>query len=130
MKTINVKTAKTAELVAFYNAHAEAASIASGESRSFRPVKKFVDRATAEKRVSALLETLEPVKTTPAERVAENRARVITVVVPVEETGKRCLARARYAMYCDGMTVGKYIKLGGKLRDVAYDLRVGFITVA
>lgn len=118
MKTINVKTAKTAELVAFYNAHA------------FRPVKKFADRATAEKRVSALLETLEPVKTTPAERVAENRARVITVVVPVEETGKRCLARARYAMYRDGMTVGGYIKLGGKLRDVAYDLRVGFITVA
>ena len=118
MKTINVKTAATSELVAFYNAHSD------------KPVKKFADRATAEKRVAALLETLEPVKSSPAERVEANRERVITVVVPVEETGKRSLAKARYAMYKNGMTVGAYLGLGGKLRDVAYDLRVGFITAA
>ena len=117
MKTINVKTAATSELVAFYNAH-------SGKPA----IKKFADRATAEKRVAALLETLAPVKASLAERVEANRARVITVVVPVEETGKRSLAKKRYAMYKDGMTVGEYLKVGGKLRDVAYDLRVGFIT--
>lgn len=43
---IDVKTMKTAELVNYYNAH-------SGKA----PVKKFADRATAEKRVAALLPT-------------------------------------------------------------------------
>ena len=119
MKTLNVKSATSAELVAFYNAN-------SGKPA----IKKFSDRATAEKRVAALLETLEPVKVSSVERVEMNRARVITVVVPVEETGKRCRARARYAMYTSGMTVGQYLSLGGKLRDVAYDLRVGFVTAA
>lgn len=58
---INVATAKTSELVAFYNANTD------------KPVKKFADRATAEKRVAALLETLQPVKThmSRAERAAQ-----------------------------------------------------------
>lgn len=43
---IDIKTATTAELVAFYNDHAE------------KPVKKFADRKTAERRVAALIETL------------------------------------------------------------------------
>jgi len=43
MNTINIQTAKTSELVAFFNAHAE------------QPVKRFADRQTAEKRVAALL---------------------------------------------------------------------------
>ncbi len=46
---INVKTATTAELVAFYNANA------------FQPVKKFTDRATAERRVTALLDAADSV---------------------------------------------------------------------
>jgi hypothetical protein len=46
---INVKTATTAELVAFYNANA------------FQPVKKFADRKTAERRVQALLDAAETV---------------------------------------------------------------------
>jgi hypothetical protein len=44
---LNITTATTAELVAFYNANAAAA------------VKKFADRKTAERRVAALIETLE-----------------------------------------------------------------------
>lgn len=40
---INIKSAKTSELVAFYNAHAE------------QPVQRFASRAIAEKRVAALL---------------------------------------------------------------------------
>lgn len=45
---LNVTTATTAELVAFYNKHAA------------KPVNKFADRKTAERRVSALLETMQP----------------------------------------------------------------------
>lgn len=44
---INVSTATTAELVAFYNEHAN------------KPVNKFSDRKTAERRVSALLAGLK-----------------------------------------------------------------------
>lgn len=44
---INVKEAATKELVEFYNEHAD------------KPVKKFSDRKTAERRVSELLEELE-----------------------------------------------------------------------
>lgn len=45
---LNVTTAKTSELVAFYNEH-----------NPSKPVKKFADRATAEKRVAALIASLE-----------------------------------------------------------------------
>ena len=43
---LNITTATTAELVAFYNANAST------------PVKKFADRKTAERRVAALIESL------------------------------------------------------------------------
>lgn len=46
MNTIDISTATTAELVAFWNAHAE------------KPVKKFADRKTAERRVAALIEQM------------------------------------------------------------------------
>lgn len=44
---INVKTATTAELISFFNEY------------SATPVKKFQDRATAERRVSAIIALLE-----------------------------------------------------------------------
>jgi predicted DNA-binding WGR domain protein len=47
MNSINTATAKTSELVDFYNAN-------SGKSQ----IKKFADRATAEKRVNELLTTM------------------------------------------------------------------------
>jgi len=46
MKATDIKTASTAQLVAFYNLHAD------------RKVKKFQDRATAEKRVAEVIEML------------------------------------------------------------------------
>jgi transcription elongation factor Elf1 len=64
--TINVAEATTAELVAFYNDHAAS------------PVKKFSDRATAEKRVNALIETLN------AEAAKELEASNTEVVVTEE----------------------------------------------
>jgi hypothetical protein len=50
MLKTEVKTASTADLVAFYNKHNKKA-----------PVKKFADRATAEKRVTALIDEIEAV---------------------------------------------------------------------
>lgn len=48
---INVKTAKTIELVAYYNAHLPEGA---------KPIKKFVDRKTAEQRVLALVPSKKP----------------------------------------------------------------------
>lgn len=53
---MNVSTATTAELVAFYNAHAA------------KPVNKFADRKTAERRVSALIAAMPA--PAPAKKVA------------------------------------------------------------
>lgn len=52
MKTIAINEAKTAELVAFYNANI------TRVDPDGTPVKKFADRATAEKRVFNLVEKL------------------------------------------------------------------------
>lgn len=54
---LNITTATTAELVAFYNANAAAA------------VKKFADRKTAERRVSTLIESLQATKQVAAKKV-------------------------------------------------------------
>lgn len=74
MTTINTKTAKTAELVAFYNAYAD------------KPVKKFADRATAEKRVAGLLATMKP--------TAEKRERMSP-----QQRAERCRQGAKKAMH-------------------------------
>lgn len=66
MNTIDITTATTAELVAFWNAHAE------------KPVKRFSDRKTAERRVAALIETLTPKvskKATKAPKVSKKAAK-------------------------------------------------------
>lgn len=68
---INVKTAKTAELVSFYNDHAGEIDVA--------PVKKFADRKTAERRVSKMVDALleakiegEPVDESTCPECGEN----------------------------------------------------------
>lgn len=53
MKIEQVAKMNTPALVAFYNSHADA--------QGYKPVKKFADRKTAEKRVIALIEKLEAV---------------------------------------------------------------------
>lgn len=113
---INVQTAKTAELVAFYNANAEKA------------VKKFADRATAEKRVAELLKTLKPAKTAKKEAGvgnADHRAKKIRVVV--KGNPKFGTAAVRYELYKNGMTIEQYVLLGGQVRDVCWDAKQGWI---
>jgi len=59
---INVTTATTRELVDFYNEHAE------------RPVKKFANRATAERRVQAMIDELYPKADDEKRAEAQRRA--------------------------------------------------------
>lgn len=111
------KTAKTAELVAFYNAHAA------------KPVKKFADRKTAEQRVAALIATLSPKKAEKKAKKeagnADHRARKIHVLV--KGNPKFGTAALRYNLYKNGMTVGEYVALGGQVRDVCWDVKQGWI---
>jgi hypothetical protein len=126
---INVQTAKTAELVAFYNANAAAAQTDKAGSSSFRPIKKFADRATAEKRVAELLKALKPKASKKAAKKevgnADHRARKIHVLV--KGNPKFGTAAVRYALYKNGMTVGEYVALGGQVRDVCWDVKQGWI---
>lgn len=55
----NISTVATSELVAFYNSRAE------------KPVKKFVNRATAEARVTAILEADEAAKNAPTRTLSK-----------------------------------------------------------
>ncbi len=99
---------------------------------SDKPVKKFADRATALKRTAAVLpKKSEPKNKAPkgeaqAETMAANRARKITILV--EGNPKRGTAAERYNLYKNNMTVGKYIELGGQLRDVTWDAKQGWIS--
>lgn len=110
----------TKELVELFNKYSD------------KPVKKFADRATALKRTAAVL----PAKAEPKvkaekgaaqkEAMAANRARRITILA--EGNPKKGSAAVRYALYKNGMTVGKYIELGGQLRDVTWDIKQGWIS--
>ena len=110
----------TKELVELFNKYSD------------KPVKKFADRATALKRTAAVLpKKSEPKNKAPkgaaqAETMAANRARKITILV--EGNPKRGTAAERYNLYKNGMTVGKYIELGGQLRDVTWDAKHGWIS--
>ena len=124
MSTIkNLESLSSKELVALFNKYSD------------KPVKKFADRATALKRVAAIL----PVKSEPKAKKVEgvageaaiakkeaNRARKITVLI--SQNPKRGAAAARFALYRTGMSVKQFIALGGKFRDIAWDIRAGYIS--
>lgn len=46
-----------------------------------------------------------------------------------KENPKKGKRAARFALYTNGMTVAEYVKAGGKLRDVRWDVAHGFISV-
>jgi len=48
----------------------------------------------------------------------------------VTENPKRAGAATRFALYKDGMTVAKYLELGGTMADVRWDAKQKFISVA
>ena len=51
------------------------------------------------------------------------------IKVLAKENPKRAGAAARFALYKDGMSVGEYIKAGGLMADVRWDVKQGFISV-
>lgn len=116
MKTIDITTATTAELVAFWNAHAE------------KPVKRFADRKTAERRVAALIETLAP-KVSKKAAKAPNRSAAIAASWRDPRTAQ--LRAQRHAVRVNGgwfrsvpqafrelqLPMGKHITFRGQLRE-------------
>ena len=54
----------------------------------------------------------------------------IITVVHKGDSPKRGTAADRYALYRNGMTVAAYIAAGGQRRDVVWDQKMGWITVA
>jgi hypothetical protein len=47
-----------------------------------------------------------------------------------KENPKRGNAATRFSLYKSGMTVADYVAAGGKVQDVAWDSKKGFIKVA
>jgi len=124
MSTIkNLESLSSKELVELFNKYSD------------KPVKKFADRATALKRVAAVLPVknepkVKQVKGSDTAAIAKkeaNRARKITILV--EGNPKKGTAAVRFDLYKNGMTVGKYIELGGQLRDVNWDCHMAWISV-
>jgi hypothetical protein len=119
---MNLTTAKTAELVAFYNEHAA------------KPVTKFADRKTAERRVSELLATLKPAPKAVQEkkpavdrsaaiaaswtdkRVAAARATRHAVRVTDPRGGQGSYKSVREAFMVLALPLGQHIKFRGALK--------------
>jgi len=51
------------------------------------------------------------------------------ITILAESNPKRAKAAERFALYKNGMTVAKYLELGGLLADVRWDAKQGFIKV-
>lgn len=117
---LNVSTATTAELVAFYNEH-----------NADKPVKKFADRKTAERRVSALLATVKPVRKVAAKssdrsaaiaaswtdkKVAAARATRHGVRVTDPRGGQGNYKSVREAFMVLALPIGQHIKFRGALK--------------
>jgi hypothetical protein len=110
-KGINTSAATTAELLAFFNAH------------SGKPVKKFADRKTAERRVNELLATMKAASSDSPTRAASiaqswrdpatraSRAEKNKVTADGVEYGS-----VRKAFAALGLPDSKHIKFRGALK--------------
>lgn len=119
MKTIDIKSASAAELLAFYNAN-------SGKN----PVKRFSDRKTAERRVGELLAAMPAKK---VEAASPDRAAAIAESWKNKDVAARRAARhgvrvtdpkgrqdnyksVRQAFLELGLPIGCHIKFRGALK--------------
>lgn len=112
--SINVQKATMAELVKFYNAHAA------------KPVKKFADRKTAERRVSALLAAKPTTKAVRAK--STDRGAAIAASWKNKDVAARRAARhnvkvddktyksVREAFMVLALPLGQHIKFRGQLK--------------
>lgn len=144
--TITIKALKTATIVTLYNAHAA------------KPVKKFLDRATAERRMEALMkeqnlvlaldgqntpyltDAVDPTEDTaaPAAKTGGKRgpapqyADASRIKLLVDKNPKRegTAAHGRFSLYVSGSTVGSFLESGGTRADLSWDVAHGFISIA
>ncbi len=90
---------------------------------------KMTKTATAKKPAKEAASTkLKAGKAEKAPAKASNDDRKILFVQ--KENPKRGTAAERFALYAKGMTVGEYVKKGGKKADVSWDEKQGFIKVS
>jgi hypothetical protein len=119
----NLKDVETRTLVKLHN-----------ELRPDRPVTKFSDRATAEKRLRGALEVLAKAGPQPASvpkrvssgerpgRVSEFSGKVIRKLVEKNPRKEGTKGFESWSVLRDGMTYDKYIEAGGRRQDLAWDL--------
>lgn len=141
---IDVKNATSAELVKFYN----------DNSGSSNPIKKFKDRATAESRVTELIEASNELfkgssKPSVAKKAAKAEKKSKAKAEGKEETRGRKFAgegkkifkvgefkktnprregthgHTSWEAIKDGMTYEDYIEAGGRNRDLRHDVLAG-----
>ena len=147
-RDINIKEAKTADLVAWYNEN----------SGSTRKLERFRDRADAEKRVGVLYEaikelstaTSKPSEAKKAEKAqkqaspkpeGETRGRtskfVGFTIIRAKENGKPIdnprregsIGHKSFAVIKDGMKFEAYVAAGGRSVDLQWDLDHKYVTV-
>jgi hypothetical protein len=63
------------------------------------------------------------------QRARANKKAIITYVAVPNPKRKNTLARERYELYRNGMTVAEYIAAGGRSGDVNHDAAEGHITL-
>lgn len=59
-----------------------------------------------------------------------NKTDIIVVVATENPKRKGTKSWTRFALYETGMTVGKYIELGGRTGDVNHDAELGYIALS
>ena len=117
---LNINTATTAELVAYFNKH------------SAKPVKKFADRKTAERRVAALMATLpkQELRVKPAKKASPAKDRGEAIAQSWKDKKVAAARATRHAVRVEDKTyksvreafmvlalpLGQHIKFRGALK--------------
>ena len=91
-----------------------------------KPAKKTAKVPAKPAKKTAKVKTESTVSADREETKAAYRARKITILV--EGNPKRGTAATRYDLYKNNMSVEKYLSLGGQLRDVNWDAKMGWIS--
>jgi hypothetical protein len=112
----------TPQIVVLYNSRAEI------------PVKKFTDRASAEKRLAALMAEKKLTLGTDGKLVGNGEippadAKIITVLVQGNPKRWGTPSHVRFAPYKDGMSTDEFLSAGGIKADLRWDAKHGFIQI-
>jgi hypothetical protein len=110
-------------LSAYFNSSQEMFDMAAAK-KSPKPVAKKA-APVAEKSTKKAAPVAE--KSGPGRKSAFSDDMKITVVA--KENPKRAKAAERFALYKNGMTIGEYVKAGGTVADIRWDVKQNFISV-